>query len=91
MSIDALKQQRIDLSFSASESMMLRGQNVQNVGRKKVRPNFHGLPGKNLKKELIPIILYGEAGGDSLFLRFFSPISIPRYSIVLRINNFQTR
>ena len=55
------------------------------------RPDPHGLPGKDLKKELIPIILCGEAGNDSLFLRFLSPISIPRYSSVLRINNFQKR
>ena len=36
----------------------------------KARPDPHGLPGKNLKKELIPIILCGEAGEDPLFLRF---------------------
>jgi hypothetical protein len=59
--------------------------------RQEIGAGFLSLPGKDLKKELIPIILCGEAGGDSLFLLFFSPISIPRYAIVLRINNFQTR
>ena len=35
------------------------------------RPDPNGLPGKDLKKELIPIILCGEAGKDFLVSLLF--------------------